>query len=125
MKTGRPTDYSAEKLKIAKQYLQDCWGDDSIPYIEALAYKLDITRETVYQWSKDDENKKQFSYTVKRIEDLQRLRLLQRSNAKDAFTPGQIFQLKANHGMIETERKMLVGKEGESLGVIVLPEVNK
>ena len=122
---ARPTDYSEEKLKIAQDYFNYCNTNKKIPYLERLAINLDITRETLYQWSKDKENKPEFSYTIKRLEDLQRLALLEMSIKKDSFTPGQIFQLKANHGMIETEKRILAGDKDAPLGVVVLPPLKE
>jgi hypothetical protein len=45
---------------------------------------------------------------------------------KEVNSTMAIFLLKANHGMIETEKKMLVGENGESLkGLIQINENHK
>ena len=67
---GRPTDYSEEVLIKAREYLESCQDEESLdksklvrvklPSIEGLAFHLGISRETIYQWEKD-EDKKEFS----------------------------------------------------------------
>lgn len=112
---GRPTDYSQEKVEIAKKYIKNCVSDDNIPYIEELAYMLDITSETVRQWAKDEKNKPEFSLTIKKLEDVQKF-MLQKGSAVNKFNPAScIFQLKANHGMIETEKRILAGDKDEPI----------
>lgn len=56
MERGRPTDYSDKILKEAHQYLKDCEANDAMPQIAQLAYKLDVSRKTLYNWGKGKKN---------------------------------------------------------------------
>ena len=64
---GRPTDYSEETLTKTQDYLDhfEEYGD-AIPSIAGLAVFLGISRETVYDWSRQ-EKKKKFSYILRNI----------------------------------------------------------
>lgn len=73
------------------------------PYIEQLALDLDIDDETVTEWAKSH---KEFSATIKRIKTLQKIRLYNNSMQRSSAT-GAIFLLKANHGLVETEKRIL------------------
>lgn len=106
MPPGQPTLYSQKKLDATRAYLADCIKTGETPFIEQLCILLDVSDETIRNWAKTHD---EFFGTIKKIESLQKLRLLQMSLKKDEFTAGQIFQLKANHGMIETEKRILAG----------------
>lgn len=101
-KGGRPTKYSKKQLQKTKEYFNACLESNDIPYIEEVALLLDVDESTVWEWAEDTENKEEFSKTIKKIKTLQKVALMRQSNDKDRFTPGLIFQLKANHGMKET-----------------------
>lgn len=105
---GRPTKFNDEILTKTRSYYQRHVnpkdGKVTIPYVQELAIILDISRETMNQW---EENIPEFSDTIKRIKNLQELRLLQRTLSKNPT--GAIFQLKANHGMMETDKQILQG----------------
>jgi len=51
--TGRPTKYTKEILKKAKDYVENFrrYGD-VIPTIEGLALLLKVHRDTIYEWKK-------------------------------------------------------------------------
>lgn len=131
---GRPTKYSDAMLKAAQEYLHDFMENQEyevesvnpangkkyshytwrVPYVEELALKLDIDDETIAEWAKIHAD---FSATIKRIRSLQRLLLMKMSSDKEHVPAGAIFQLKANHGMIETEKRILAGEQNEPLRV--------
>ncbi len=115
-KMGRPTKYNEEMLKKANEYYLKCLNSEEVPYIERLALTLDVDDERITDYSRKYTN---FNATIKRIKTLQKLKLqeLTISTGKGAAI-GAIFQLKANHGMIETEKQMHVGANNESLNVI-------
>lgn len=98
---GRPSDYSGEVLQKTKDYYTRCLdtkeGKVNVPYVEELAVILDVSRETIYAWCKEPE-KREFSDTIEKIKNLQRLRLMQRTLGR-FNAAGAIFQLKANHDM--------------------------
>ncbi len=104
---GRPTKYSPAMVAKAKAYYQRCLrAKDStgkqvirIPWVEELALELDIDDDTIVEWCKDDD-KKEFSATIKKLNTLQQLRLSQRTLGKNPA--GSIFLLKVNHNKKET-----------------------
>lgn len=112
---ARRTEYTEEDaIKLISGYLEIKMKSNKTPYIEEFATTvMNCDDETVLEYAK---RWPEFSATLKMLKTFQKFRLLEGEGSM------AIFQLKANHGMIETERKMLVGKEGESLGVVVLPE---
>lgn len=64
---GRPTKYTPELVAKAKYYLNNYKEyEDVIPQIAGLAITLDISRDTVYDWAKD-EDKREFSDIVKLV----------------------------------------------------------
>ena len=68
MTAGRPTEYSQEVLDKTYDYLNRAWieAKDEIPTIAGLALFLKISRDTIYDWS-SQEDKKEFSDIVKNI----------------------------------------------------------
>jgi hypothetical protein len=65
-KGGRPTKYTPELLGLCYQYLTNLPEDEVIHSIEGLADFILISRETIYQWAKD-EDKGEFSDIVSNI----------------------------------------------------------
>lgn len=99
MTAGRPSTYSAEKVKIAEDYLinHEKMGDP-VPTIEGLACECGVSRETIYAWR--DEHP-EFSDTVRRVVS-QQGRLLQAKGLKKETDSGITkLMLSANHGMAE------------------------
>lgn len=113
--SGRPTDYSEEKLKKAQDYLEKCIADkSSMPSVSELAVVLGVNRETIVSWA-DDEDKKEFSNTYKRVKALQEQDIISKG-LKGKYNPSMsIFLLKANHNMIETEKKLLTGDKANPI----------
>lgn len=128
---GRPTKYSDDILIKAQKYLEHHRQTKyTIPYIEELVLDLRINDDTLVAWTNarypDDHPlagtlvHEEFSATIKDIKRLQRLRLL-----KETIKPypaGAIFQLKANHGMVETEKRILAGDSNADPIQIVVTE---
>lgn len=132
---GRPCEYCAKAVEIevkTNKYLNDCRGKNgtkpAIPFLEELADILDVDTETLSNWAnkkKEDDSLEhpQFFDTWKKIKNYQKLLLLKRTLGR--FNPsGAIFQLKANHGMIETEKTILAGStnKDEKLVIEFVPE---
>lgn len=136
---GRPCDFCENRTKIMQKvllYAEYCEGkvDGSphVPYLQELCgYDyLDILTTQLWGWvnSKTHEAEHlELSNTIKKIMERQQLRLLQRSLA--AQNPaGAIFQLKANHGMVETEKTLVGGiKGGEPMdyNIHIVPKSKK
>ena len=119
---GRPTKYNPSILVETRKYLKQIWEAGSMPTIEGLCEKLDINTDTAWEWGK---KYKLFSDAIKRLMDIQRKRLIEDGmyGGREVNSTMAIFLLKANHNMIETERKMLVGKDGEKLeGLVIIKD---
>ena len=109
---GRPSDYNEETVPKAIKYCQEYESlGEVIPSIAGLAIYLDITRETVRVWAKE-ENKKDFSVIVAQILATQEKKLVN-SGLKDDFNSSITKLLLTKHGY--SDRQELTGKDGESL----------
>ena len=123
---GRPCEFCLDRTRIMQKihlYAEYCEGKidhkPHVPYLQEMCgYDyLNILTTKLWQWvnSKNHEEEHlELSNTIKMLMERQQLRLLQRSLG--LHNPaGAIFQLKANHGMIETEKTLLAGVQGEPL----------
>lgn len=135
-KGGRPCEYCKDKdriLESTNKYIKDCNNPAKlkIPYIEELAIILDVDDDTIVQWAAKKNELKQlehpeFSAAIKKLKTVQKFRLLNRTLGR--FNPtGAIFQLKANHNMIETEKQIHAGDKGApvELNVKIVEDKNK
>lgn len=124
---GRPTKYSEEMLIKANTYLSDCRAGKVIfPFIEELALILDVDEDTVANWCKakneyGEPRFPEFFGAIKKLKTLQKLRLMQRILGR--YNPsGGIFLLKALHGMVEEERRIIANKVNEPLVIEIVGE---
>lgn len=97
---GRPTKYIPEIIfpKVEK-YIASCGREQTaLPTIEGLALALDVTSETIGEWS---EKYPEFSLTIKRIANKQKEQLMNDGmyGGKEVNAAMAIFLLKANHGL--------------------------
>ena len=110
---GRPTMYNEEILAKTKAYLIE-WNlgenPDVIPSIEGLAFHLDISRTTIYDWAKQ-EDKVEFSYTLEKINELQK-RILLNKGLSSEFNSNITKLALGNHGMSEKLQAELSGPNG-------------
>jgi len=68
---GRPSKYCPEIVDAAAAYLEQFEEEtDEVPSVVGLALHLEISSETLYNWSKDT-NKPEFFGIVQRVLDLQ------------------------------------------------------
>lgn len=106
---GRPTDYSEELLQKAIDYLERCKNDTtSMPSVSQLAVELGVDRQTITDWA-DLDDRPTFTRTYKAIKALQEQDIISKG-LKGKYNPSMsIFLLKANHNMIETEKRLLGG----------------
>lgn len=112
---GRPTKYRGKYLKSAEKYLKECCAKQKIPFIQELSMQLGINDDTLNEWCKARED---FSATIKRVKDYQKMRLMDDGLASRVNSTMAIFLLKANHNMIETQRIQNTGDETEPLTII-------
>lgn len=105
MPAGRPTKYSEETLRIAKDYLENYSSEeygDVIPQISGLAVALGIRRETIYDWCKHPD-KEDFSNTVRMIDEKQHKTLVNGSLSGDLNPTISKLLLSSNHGHSEKQ----------------------
>lgn len=115
---GRPTKYTPELQPLIEEYLSMCTAENmKLPTVEGLCLKLDITRETAYQWGREYP---EFSDTLELIKVKQKEMLTEIGifGGKEINANIVALFLKANHGMIETTRTEVTGKEGENLVIV-------
>ena len=116
-KVGRPTKYYDGMIDIAKKYIYSCGREQTeMPTIEGLAEILNVDDERIGEYA---EKHPEFHATIKRLKAKQKTQLMNDGmyGGKKVNSPMAIFLLKANHGMIETERKLLIGDKENPLEV--------
>jgi len=118
---GRPTKYNDAYVKGAYEYLHANIGvaSGSLPTLEGLSLKLDLDIETIAIWA---DLHPEFSVPIKKIKQLQKTVLMDDGlyGGKEVNATMAIFLLKCNHGMIETDRRELVGMNGSALKIQIL-----
>lgn len=115
---ARPTLYNDDVLRKADAYINSCGREATeLPTVEGLAEYLGVARDTIYEWIKPIHGYSEFSDTIKRIEEKQKNQLINDGlyGGKEVNQSMAIFLLKANHGMIETERRLLANGDGTNL----------
>lgn len=135
---NRPCTFCEDRTKIMQKvhlYREYCEGKvdgkPHIPYLQELCgYDyLDMLTTTLWGWVNNERHEaehQELTNTIKKLLERQQLRLLQRTLG--VHNPsGAIFQLKANHGMIETEKQILAGQSGEPLeyNIHIVPKTQK
>lgn len=95
---GRPSEYTEEKLALARHYINGGWEEDgdTVPQVAGLAMAMGISRETVYAWAKDA-NKQEFSDILMRVQVFQERKLLNGGLSGD-FNPAVTKMLLVKHG---------------------------
>lgn len=126
---GRPTKYSPEMVQLAYEYLKECVDEETeriksegdrsttyqlginakIPTVAGLALKLKVSKETIYQWKKEN---KEFSDALEAILTEQERKLIDNS-ISGKYNPLIAKLLLVKHGYVD--RQELTGKDGEKL----------
>jgi hypothetical protein len=100
MITGRPTKYTDDMPARLNAYTNSV----DMPFVEEFALQQDLNTDTILEWTKEYP---EFSVARKRMQDKQRYQL-QRQGLENKVNPTMaIFQLKCNHGFIETEKRVM------------------
>lgn len=127
---GRPTKFSVKMITEVYNYLDACEDEReqliksegvastsyenllkvNIPTIERLCLRLKITKETLYQWKKKNQ---EFSDAIDELKLEQADRLTSGGLSGQYNSRYAIFMSNVNHGMVE--RKEISGPDGESL----------
>ena len=110
---GRPTKYNRAILEQTMDYLANHHEyDDPVPTVAGLSQVLNVTRETVIQWSNDD-RKKEFSYIIKRLMAAQESGLV-RGGLGNKLNPGIVKLMLSKHGYSDTQ-----GNQGVSVNISI------
>ncbi len=94
---ARPTDYNKEILEKAADYAVN-YADygDAVPTIAGLACELDMHRDTLYAWAKD-ESKPEFSDIFKKVQQAQERKLVN-GGLSGGFNPAVTKMMLTKHG---------------------------
>jgi hypothetical protein len=114
---ARPTKLTEQMIKDGWDYLNelDVSIDTLLPTVEGLAIKLGISRETVYQWEKEDD---QFSDIVKKLRVDQGQKLIQNALANRYNSTIAKLILSGKHGYVEQSATDITSN-GNELGVTI------
>ena len=105
----KPTKFTPELLAKIDDFFNEAVPTNMrIPTIEGLCLKLDINRDTIYEWAKIH---KEITDTLEKIRVKQKEYLTEVGifGGKEINANIVALFLKANHGMIETNRTELTG----------------
>ena len=110
---GRPTKYSQELLEKAAHYAEDGWKevDHPFPSIVGLCKVIQITSSTAHKWAHEDDDKQEFSDTLKIIQDNQHLETLHGAMKGDFSAPISKLVLH-NHGYSDKSQQEISGPDG-------------
>jgi len=115
---GRPTKYNPSFIQIAKAYIDRCGREATeLPTIEGLSLELDVDDERIGEYAKEYP---EFHATIKELKAKQKLQLMNDGlyGGKEVNSTMAIFLLKANHGLIETNRTELTGENGQPITIM-------
>lgn len=102
--TINKTTYNQDKyLEGYNKYIKECFKKKEVPSICNLAVELNTTKKTLYDWR--NKGFPVVSDSFEKIKTIQEGYFINRGDK--ARNPAfQIFMLKANHGYIETDRRL-------------------
>ena len=121
-------DQTKDYNKLAEEYLRICGREQTkLPKISEFCREyIGADDDTVSSWIEGEHipegaNTEELSASVKRIKNAQKEELQDDGlfGGKECNVAMAIFLLKANHGMVETSRQELVGKDGQPLTIAV------
>jgi hypothetical protein len=127
---ARPSSYDQTKdyNKLAEEYLRTCGREQTkLPKISEFCREyVGADEDTVNEWLDGKQipegaNTDELRGAIKKIFNAQKEELVDDGlfGGKEVNVAMAIFLLKANHGMVETSRQELVGKDGQPLTISV------
>lgn len=114
-KMGRPTKITPALIEDARTYMteHDITVGTLLPTIEGLAFRLNIRRDTLYEWEKTNQD---FSDILEDIRQLQANKLIQNSIV-NRYNPTIAKMMLSKYGYVEkTEREVKVEEVKPILG---------
>ena len=121
-KVGRPTKYNQEMVDRSYKYIDDYENHgDMIPSIEGLSEILDVRRNTIYDWAKDEE--KEFSNILAKLLAKQQKVLINNglSNTFNSAITKLVLGKHGFHDKVDTD----LTSQGESMKPTVIELVAK
>lgn len=130
---GRPSKYQDSMIQKTMDYIDSCGREATeLPTMEGLALVLGVDTDSLNNWAdaKDETGElvhPEFFGTIKELKDKQKNQLMNDGlyGGKEINTPMAIFLLKANHGMMETEKQILAGEQESPIRIDVGQMLNK
>ncbi len=131
--SGKPCQFCKHAVETTnKVMLYSNWtlgkvdGKYHVPFLEELCDEdyLDIHTDTLHDWTNGkhaEEHHSELIHTIRKLVMRQKKLLLKRT-LTDSQVAGAIFQLKANHGLMEAEKKVLVGDKNSDPMEFVITE---
>lgn len=141
---GRPVKYDPKYVQEVDKYLAKCSSNKKLlPTLEGFSLSINVDHDTIVNWAnkkakivdatgnviKDKKGndriglvRPDFFGAIKRIKQVQKDKLITDGlyGGKEVNSTMAIFLLKVNHGMIETSRQELTGKNGKELPTPIL-----
>ncbi len=120
--TGRPTKYTPEMAQLCKDYFTTGYKErgDVWPTKAGFAVSLGITKETLIQWSKD-EDKPEFSFAWKLFGETQEQNLVQGALTGQFNASFSIFTAKNVLGWRDRFDDEAKQSQIINVGVVILP----
>jgi len=121
-KVGRPTKYNQEMVDRSYKYIDEYEKHgDMIPSIEGLSEILDVRRNTIYDWAKDEE--KEFSNILAKLLAKQQKVLINNglSNTFNSAITKLVLGKHGFHDKVDTD----LTSQGESMKPTVIELVAK
>lgn len=112
--------YSDDIIEKTRSYVDSCSVEQmALPTIEGLALLLGVDDDTLNDWAKKHDD---FAAELTRLKMSQKVELINGGafGGKEVNPSMFIFLLKANHNMIETERKLVGNPDGSKLESLVV-----
>ena len=109
-KLGRPTDYNDSIIEELHKYADSCSREATeLPTHEGFAIRINVSTDTIQEWKDKYED---FSVACKKMMNKQKNQLINDGlyGGKEVNQAMAIFLLKANHGMMETDRHLVETK---------------
>jgi len=120
---GRPTKYTPELIEKAKAYLVDYVSlGDPVPSHAGMAFELEVSRTTLYDWANDPE-KKVFSDILEKCNQIQERNLLA-GGLTSAMNANIVKLMLGKHGYSEKNQTELTGADGGSIKTAVTVSFN-
>lgn len=112
---GRPkgsTKYDPTLVEKLDAYVDDCYKNHRIPWVERFCLQNDIRQRTFYHWAKNNED---LGEARQELMEVQKLQLMKLALSGKGNVRMIIYLLKRNHGMKEAKPSKTTIRENEAI----------